>query len=594
MQFNLLAYFTRASTAALLSISAAILCLGYWGHQKLFHAQDSERSSVRQSYELYASRANQLARQGLISQQEQSHVSLSRLLANSLWKSHLERHYLAVGGLAMGDCSGPMAKTASPGEKSAGQEAAKACMQSLGARIRELPSFSSLHQGLAEALKDSAIVQVKLYDRRGITIYSSEASQTGEGKFDNPGWQSALAGQPATELTFRDQFSTFERVVQARDILSSYLPFRKSDGSPVQGVIEVYSDVTPLTRQLQSTQATFSALAAEQLEKINLAQQQSLASSRRLALAQYLLWFLLIGLFYLSLHAIVKHACRKFEEQEKERDALKHRLAQFEAVTSLGQTITAIAQAVDVPVKDLQHMAAINGQAVVNLEGTLMQSVASMKAMPDAKIQELVAAYPAFGEMCRAIAQAPKDLVVVQKIQEITNTCVDELTQATGKLINFQKQDWKKASTVNINRVVASVVYIAQSVLPSRIKLVESYENLPRVACNVSQINQAIQNLLANAMQAIGDAAGEIEVSTTQRDGKLNICIRDSGCGIPPEQLPRIFEPHFTTKVSEGAAGLGLSIARDILKEHGGNILVRSKVGEGSVFTLVLPFTDTF
>jgi signal transduction histidine kinase len=96
-------------------------------------------------------------------------------------------------------------------------------------------------------------------------------------------------------------------------------------------------------------------------------------------------------------------------------------------------------------------------------------------------------------------------------------------------------------------------------------------------------------NLLANAAQAVGDGGGQVRISTTRLDDDVIISITDTGRGIAPENLNRIFEPFFTTKSVGEGTGLGLSITFGIVEKHGGTIDVKSKLNEGTTFTVKLP-----
>ncbi len=103
------------------------------------------------------------------------------------------------------------------------------------------------------------------------------------------------------------------------------------------------------------------------------------------------------------------------------------------------------------------------------------------------------------------------------------------------------------------------------------------------------QLRQVFLNLLTNACQAIGHD-GTITITT--RPGGVDaveIEIHDSGCGIPPEDLERIFDPFFSTKPPGMGTGLGLSISQGLLRRLGGDIRVTSRVGQGTTFTVTLP-----
>jgi CheY-like chemotaxis protein/anti-sigma regulatory factor (Ser/Thr protein kinase) len=115
---------------------------------------------------------------------------------------------------------------------------------------------------------------------------------------------------------------------------------------------------------------------------------------------------------------------------------------------------------------------------------------------------------------------------------------------------------------------------------------------VPAVEANPNRIEQVLLNLLVNAAQALPatEAPGQrIVVSLRARDGLVEVAITDTGCGIPEAHLTRIFEPFFTTKPVGVGTGLGLPICRSIIRGLGGEISVRSVVGEGSTFTVTLP-----
>ena len=115
------------------------------------------------------------------------------------------------------------------------------------------------------------------------------------------------------------------------------------------------------------------------------------------------------------------------------------------------------------------------------------------------------------------------------------------------------------------------------------------------VRADWNQIQQAVTNLVVNAIQATPDggtvevAVGRAAAGSDDPGNRVLLRVRDSGHGIAPDDLPRVFEPFFTTKdVGEGT-GLGLAVAYGIVREHGGWIEVESELGKGSRFTIVLP-----
>jgi signal transduction histidine kinase len=109
---------------------------------------------------------------------------------------------------------------------------------------------------------------------------------------------------------------------------------------------------------------------------------------------------------------------------------------------------------------------------------------------------------------------------------------------------------------------------------------------------NAIQINRAIQNVIFNAVQASTDKKGTVSVDCTRRDFYVDIRIEDTGSGINPDQMSKIFDPYFTTKQSKSGTGLGLYITKKVVEDHNGSIKVDSTPGTGTVFIIRLPLLN--
>jgi len=118
-----------------------------------------------------------------------------------------------------------------------------------GDDLRARVLAADLQGRTANLMGGSHIIKVKVYNREGLTVFSSDPRQIGESKRDNSGYQTALAGAPASELTHRNQFDSFEGALASVDVVSSYLPVRAQGG--IEGVLEVYQDVTPSMQDLR-------------------------------------------------------------------------------------------------------------------------------------------------------------------------------------------------------------------------------------------------------------------------------------------------------------------------------------------------------
>jgi PAS domain S-box-containing protein len=152
--------------------------------------------------------------------------------------------------------------------------------------------------------------------------------------------------------------------------------------------------------------------------------------------------------------------------------------------------------------------------------------------------------------------------------------------------------DTTKREPVDINATLERSVGLASHVIRYRARIVRDLGRVGHVEGNASQLAQVFVNLLVNAAQALPEGSAErneIRLVSRREGDHVVVEVADNGCGIPDELQSRVFDPFFTTKDVGGGMGLGLSISSGIVNAYGGSISVKSKVGEGSVFRVVLP-----
>jgi len=121
-------------------------------------------------------------------------------------------------------------------------------------KLLEQPEIARLRADLLRQMKGISVVKVKIYDLGGLTVFSTDAKQIGEDKSKNVGFLSARSGVTASDITFRQSFDAFEQVINDRNLVFSYIPIRDSATSRIEGVFEVYSDVSELVAQIEKTQ----------------------------------------------------------------------------------------------------------------------------------------------------------------------------------------------------------------------------------------------------------------------------------------------------------------------------------------------------
>jgi len=173
---------------------------------------------------------------------------------------------------------------------------------------------------------------------------------------------------------------------------------------------------------------------------------------------------------------------------------------------------------------------------------------------------------------------------VRQEIARINHIVTDLLQTARPHPPKVGKSD--------LNVTIEHAVMLArQQALAHGVEIsLQKEPSLPEVEHDSDQIHQVMLNLLLNALQAI-DRKGKVEVKIAQKNLSAVVEVTDTGRGIPPENLPNIFRPFYTTK-GDGT-GLGLSLARRIIEDHQGRIDVSSTVGKGTTFAVVLPLKRT-
>jgi two-component system NtrC family sensor kinase len=159
-------------------------------------------------------------------------------------------------------------------------------------------------------------------------------------------------------------------------------------------------------------------------------------------------------------------------------------------------------------------------------------------------------------------------------------------------LLAFARQAPPRRQLQDLTRVARRALALVHHQLELQgIELVESYApNLPPCSLDADQVQQVLLVLLMNAVEAMPEG-GRLEVATEwdPSSSTVQARVRDSGRGIAPDALPHIFEPFFTTKEEQHRTGLGLTVAKNIVDQHGGTLTVRSAPEEGAEFTLALP-----
>lgn len=168
------------------------------------------------------------------------------------------------------------------------------------------------------------------------------------------------------------------------------------------------------------------------------------------------------------------------------------------------------------------------------------------------------------------------------------------LTDMLRKMLSFSKPDQESRCYVDINTILDEILLLHEKQLREvDIKIAADLEEgLQPIWASKNQMRQVFLNMVSNSKDAMPDG-GTLSVRTRGNGKQIRVQVADNGTGIKPENLDKIFDTFFTTKVdSERGVGLGLSVCYGFIKDHGGDIRVESTVGEGTTFTIILPVSE--
>ncbi|MCC6585442.1 MAG: HAMP domain-containing protein [Bryobacterales bacterium] len=250
----------------------------------------------------------------------------------------------------------------------------------------------------------------------------------------------------------------------------------------------------------------------------------------------------------------------KVEERTKALDLAHRKLQQTDRLASLGQLSASVAHEINNPVAGVLNLAML-------LQRLLKDEGVPQERLPDFR---------------KYLGQIVAETSRVGRI--------------VSDLLAFSRRSSPHRAPTDLNEIVRSTVsLIAHKLKLSNVNLNEDItHDLPPISCDKSQLQQVVLNLVMNAAESMqSKGGGDLEVATGRSGENLFLRVTDTGEGISPENLRRIFDPFFTTKPEGKGVGLGLAVSYGIVQAHGGDIEVKSKVGEGTAFLLTLPLNGT-
>ena len=192
--------------------------------------------------------------------------------------------------------------------------------------------------------------------------------------------------------------------------------------------------------------------------------------------------------------------------------------------------------------------------------------------------------------LAKQVANDQQKSLILEKIAKQTFRA----SEIVNSLLNFSRTSGTSFAEVDLNRIVQETVSLLEHQLQKvgiQVKM-DLDLTLAAVNGNAGKLQQVFLNLFLNARDAM-EAGGTLEVRTWAGDRGARVEVADSGPGIPPEMLHRIYDPFFTTKANRKGTGLGLSVTYGIIQEHGGSIEVSNRRTGGASFQMELPWART-
>jgi len=268
---------------------------------------------------------------------------------------------------------------------------------------------------------------------------------------------------------------------------------------------------------------------------------------------------------------------QRVEEQVKTIEHTQLQLFQAEKMASVGHLAAGVAHEINNPIGFIRSN-------LVTASGYLKD----LSSLIDVLSQD--------GEATDVKANEQEDVnFIIDDFSQLIDESVDgadRIAKIVASLKEFSNVDGADRSEADINALIKSVVNLASAQINEHMELELELNALPLFNCRPDHLSQVFLNILLNAVDAVGENQGKIIVASRYIDSEIVITVSDNGKGIPEEVIGNIFNPFFTTHDVGQGTGLGMTVAQDVVRAHGGYIEVDSVVGTGTTIGVHLPVTE--
>jgi signal transduction histidine kinase len=393
------------------------------------------------------------------------------------------------------------------------------------------PASRMLMSDIRQLAQGTQILKVKVFNTEGLTIFSTEAAQIGSNSYTSPGLQAALRGLVDSRMEKRAKFTALDQVVHDRWVVSSYLPIRNVLTNTIEGILEVYSDISD----------TYDLVM-------------------RHVLTQVLVIIVVLCIAFALVLLVVQRADLEISRRWRENRALSEAMVAAENASLSKSTFLA----------NMSHELRTPLNAIIGFAE--MIRLQYFGALGDARYQAYAGHIHDAGQHLLAIINAVLDLSKIEAGKMRVNLeLLDPAEVATGTLRLIEHE--AEAAGLKLNLKLAA--------------------DLPQMRLDRAKLRQILLNLLGNAVK-FTPSGGSVTLSVEPLPPAfVDFSLRDSGIGMRPEDLTTAMAPfgqvdNLYTRRHDGT-GLGLPLSKHLAELMGGSLSITSVVGEGTHIRVLLP-----
>lgn len=266
-----------------------------------------------------------------------------------------------------------------------------------------------------------------------------------------------------------------------------------------------------------------------------------------------------------SSYALLERSNEDLSRANLELRKTQAQLVQSEKMAAMGRFVAGMSHEFNNPIAAVQSSS-------MNIQTCVSKLSETINELPESQSSERIG----------------KLLEILLQNQGVVAEGANRVARIVSKMKSFVRLDEADRQSLDIHRSIEDALSVFEQERKPGIEVVKEFQPLPRIHCYPAKLNQMFLQLLSNANNAI-PVTGKIIIRTYLKNDEIVVEVSDNGIGIPKDRMARIFDPGYTTWGVGVGVGLGLTIAHQIVQEHGGDIQVESATDKGTVFRVCLP-----